>query len=93
MPAHHRTLTLVDAERPITIQDLLRHTSGFTYGVVGKSMWVPKDKQARLAQPFAADPDTGRAIELLNVMEPPKSRAARAPWAPRSTTRFSRRRR
>jgi CubicO group peptidase (beta-lactamase class C family) len=142
-------LTLVDAERPITIQDLLRHTSGFTYGVFGKSMvkelytkqgvdsvdhtnaglvdklatvplyaqpgtvweygrstdvlgrvievvtgkplaqvfdervfqplkmrdsafWVPKDKQARIAQPFAADPDTGRAIELYNVTEPPK---------------------
>jgi CubicO group peptidase (beta-lactamase class C family) len=32
------TLELVSAQRPITIQDLMRHTSGFTYGVFGKSM-------------------------------------------------------
>ena len=31
MPAHQR----VDVERPVTVQDLLRHTSGLTYGVVG----------------------------------------------------------
>jgi CubicO group peptidase (beta-lactamase class C family) len=30
-------LTLVPAERDITIQDLLRRTSGFTYGSFGKS--------------------------------------------------------
>ena len=146
------TLTLVDAQRAITIHDLLRHTSGFTYGVFGKSavkdlytkhgvdsvdhtnaglidklaavplsaqpgttweysratdvlgrvievvtgktlaqafeerlfqplrmrdsaFWVAKDKQARLAQPLAADPDTGRPITLLNVTEPPKFEA------------------
>jgi CubicO group peptidase (beta-lactamase class C family) len=32
------TLELVAASRPITIQDLMRHTSGFTYGVFGKSL-------------------------------------------------------
>jgi CubicO group peptidase (beta-lactamase class C family) len=32
------TLELVAARRPITIQDLMRHTSGFTYGVFGKSL-------------------------------------------------------
>jgi CubicO group peptidase (beta-lactamase class C family) len=31
-------LELVAAERPITIQDLLRHTSGLTYGFTGASM-------------------------------------------------------
>ena len=31
-------LELVPAAREITIQDLLRHTSGFTYGVFGKSL-------------------------------------------------------
>ena len=30
-------LELVPAERPITIQDLLRHTSGLTYGFTGAS--------------------------------------------------------
>jgi CubicO group peptidase (beta-lactamase class C family) len=32
------TLHLVDAKRPITIQDLLRHTSGITYGFFGDMM-------------------------------------------------------
>jgi CubicO group peptidase (beta-lactamase class C family) len=31
-------LQLVDAEREMTVQDLLRHTSGLTYGVFGESM-------------------------------------------------------
>ncbi|MEO8164576.1 MAG: serine hydrolase domain-containing protein [Betaproteobacteria bacterium] len=35
-------LTLVDAKRPITIQDLLRHTSGLTYGVLGAQTAVKK---------------------------------------------------
>lgn len=33
----HRTLTLEPLKRPITILDLLRHTSGLTYGFYGKS--------------------------------------------------------
>jgi CubicO group peptidase (beta-lactamase class C family) len=32
------TLEIVAARRPITIQDLMRHTSGLTYGVFGKSL-------------------------------------------------------
>ncbi|HML17676.1 MAG TPA: serine hydrolase [Bryobacteraceae bacterium] len=32
------TLELVAARRPITIQDLMRHTSGLTYGFFGNSM-------------------------------------------------------
>jgi len=31
-------LELLDTERPITVQDLLRHTSGFTYGIFGDSL-------------------------------------------------------
>ena len=146
------TLTLVPAERDITIQDLLRHTSGFTYGVFGKSavkelytkhgvdaeshtnaelvdklatvplhyqpgttweygrstdvlgrvievvagkplaavleerlfqplkmrdtaFWVPKDRQGRVAEALAADPDTGRVVRLLDVTAPPKYEA------------------
>src|SRR4051812_29653678 len=34
----NKTLDLVPAAREITIQDLLRHTSGLTYGVFGKSL-------------------------------------------------------
>ena len=35
-------LTLVDAKRQITVQDLLRHTSGLTYGVLGPLNAVKK---------------------------------------------------
>jgi CubicO group peptidase (beta-lactamase class C family) len=35
-------LELVDADRPMTVQDLLRHTSGLTYGVVGRPTAVKK---------------------------------------------------
>ncbi len=35
-------LDLVDAKRPITVQDLLRHTSGLTYGVLGTPTAVKK---------------------------------------------------
>ena len=36
--AGNRTLQLVPARREITVQDLLRHTSGFTYGPFGDSL-------------------------------------------------------
>ncbi len=36
------TLKLVEAKRQITVQDLLRHTSGLTYGVVGAPTAVKK---------------------------------------------------
>jgi CubicO group peptidase (beta-lactamase class C family) len=142
-------LDIVAAQREPTIQDLLRHTSGFTYGVFGKSMvkelytkngvdatdhtngelvkklalvplmyqpgttWeygrstdvlghviervsgqtldaylqarilgplgmkdtafhVDAGKLPRLAEAFAKDPDSGAALNLLNVSAPPK---------------------
>ena len=142
-------LEIVAAQREPTIHDLMRHTSGFTYGVFGKSMvkelytkngvdasdhsnaelvqklakvplmyqpgttWeygrstdvlghviervsgqsldaylqarilgplgmkdtafsVPPAQQSRLAEAFAKDPDSGAAINLLNVRTPPK---------------------
>ncbi len=145
-------LQLVASDRDPTVQDLLRHTSGFTYGVFGKSavkelytkggadagdhtnadlvaklaklplhyqpgttweygrstdvlgrlievvtrqplasvfaerlfeplkmrdagFWVPQEKQARIAQPLPADPDTGRPVTLLDVTTPPKYEA------------------
>ena len=36
--AGNQTLRLVPQVRPITIQDLLRHTAGFTYGFFGSSL-------------------------------------------------------
>jgi CubicO group peptidase (beta-lactamase class C family) len=140
---------LVPAERPITIQDLLRHTSGLTYEFVGTAavqrmylekklpstdqtnadqverlaslplfsqpgkQWdysrstdvlgriaeiisgetlgrflqtrifaplemadtgfhVPEEKQSRIAEPFANDPDSGEAVRLLDIRRPAK---------------------
>jgi CubicO group peptidase (beta-lactamase class C family) len=150
------TYTLVKAERPITIQDLLRHTSGFVYGgftpnervkeaysslgvdwrdvtpteqierlaqaplahqpgtvweyslstdVLGRviekvsgmplgaflaervfaplkiedtAFVVPKEKVARLAQPFTVEKETGKPITLLDVTVPQKNDAGGA---------------
>jgi CubicO group peptidase (beta-lactamase class C family) len=142
-------LEMVAAQRDPSIQDLLRHTSGYTYGVFGKGLvkdlytkngvdgsnhtnaefvkklatvplmyqpgtvweygrstdvlghviervsgqpldqflqarilgplgmkdtafWVEPSKQARIAEPFAKDPDSGAAQNLLPVKSPPK---------------------
>ena len=141
-------LELVAAKRPITVQDLLRHTSGLTYEFTGKSavqrlygearlfrdlpnaelvtelaklplleqpgvawhyshstdvigriievisgqtlgaflrerlfaplgmsdtgFFAPADKHERLAEAFANDPDTGAAVELINVRAAPR---------------------
>jgi CubicO group peptidase (beta-lactamase class C family) len=141
-------LELVPARRPITVQDLLRHTSGLTYEFTGESavqrlygearlfrdlpnaelvtelaklplleqpgaawhyshstdvigriievisgqtlgaflrerlfaplgmsdtgFFAPADKHERLAEAFANDPDTGAAVELINVRAAPR---------------------
>jgi CubicO group peptidase (beta-lactamase class C family) len=141
-------LELVPAKRPITVQDLLRHTSGLTYEFTGESavqrlygkarlfrdlpnaelvaeiaklplleqpgvawhyshstdvigriievisgqplgaflreriftplgmsdtgFFAPADKHERLAEAFANDPDTGAAVELINVRAAPR---------------------
>jgi CubicO group peptidase (beta-lactamase class C family) len=43
-----RTLDLVPAQQPITVQDLLRHTSGFTYGIFGESLVKSKYRELRI---------------------------------------------
>jgi CubicO group peptidase (beta-lactamase class C family) len=55
-------LELVDAKKPITIQDLLRHTSGVTYGFFGDLLV----KKAYLeADVRAADPDNAEFAERI----------------------------
>lgn len=46
--AGNAMLEEVPADRPITIQDLMRHTAGFTYGPIGGE--VTRDRQPRLLQ-------------------------------------------
>ena len=52
------TLELVPARRPITIQDLMRHTSGITYGFFGSSLVKTAYVEAKLG-------DTGQTNEEL----------------------------
>ncbi len=44
-------LSLEPAQREMTIQDLLRHTSGFTYGIFGKSLVKQAYPGANLLDP------------------------------------------
>jgi CubicO group peptidase (beta-lactamase class C family) len=45
---NHGKLELVDVQRPMTVQDLLRHTSGITYDHTGNGMVQQLYKQSRV---------------------------------------------
>jgi CubicO group peptidase (beta-lactamase class C family) len=47
-PGGKANLTLEPAERPITVQDLLRHTSGFVYGPFGNTLVHQEYNKANL---------------------------------------------
>ena len=50
-------LDLAPLKRPITVQDLMRHTSGLTYGFTGAS---PVQKLVKAANVVGFKPDAGR---------------------------------
>ncbi|HEX6841210.1 MAG TPA: serine hydrolase domain-containing protein [Stellaceae bacterium] len=56
------TLELVPAKRPISIQDLMRHTSGLTYGFFGEGAVKKLYAQANL---FEGDFDNAEFVERL----------------------------
>jgi CubicO group peptidase (beta-lactamase class C family) len=56
------TLDTVPAKRPITIQDLMRHTSGITYGFFGEGMVKKAYLDAHL---FAGDIDNAEFAERI----------------------------
>ena len=58
-------LSLEPAQREMTIQDLLRHTSGLTYGVFGKSLVKQKYNDANL---FDANQTLGEFISKLSKL-------------------------
>ena len=67
-------LTLVAPRRPMTVQDLLRHTSGLTYGFFGSGL-VKKAYQER-ADIFGKDlanADFAKALATLPLMHQPGS--------------------
>jgi CubicO group peptidase (beta-lactamase class C family) len=55
-------LELVPAKRPITIQDLMRHTSGLTYGFFGEGLVKKAYVDAKLN---AEDPDNAEFAERI----------------------------
>jgi CubicO group peptidase (beta-lactamase class C family) len=55
-------LDLVAPKRPITIQDLMRHTSGLTYGFFGEGMVKKAYLEANLGE---GDPDLAQFTERL----------------------------
>lgn len=57
-----KTLELVDMVRPITILDLLRHTSGITYGFYGDSLVRKAYKEANL---YAGEFDLAEFAERI----------------------------
>jgi CubicO group peptidase (beta-lactamase class C family) len=58
-------LALEPLDRPITIEDLLRHTSGLTYGFYGDS---PARKRYANADLFEGDPDSALFVERLTKL-------------------------
>ncbi len=60
--AGHPTLTLEPLRRPITIEDLLRHTSGITYGIYGDD---PARKRYAAADLFNGDYDNAELADRI----------------------------
>lgn len=58
-------LELAPATRPITIQDLLRHTSGLTYGIFGDSLVKAEYRNAGIGNPRAGSDEFIRALVQL----------------------------
>ena len=57
--------------RPITIQDLLRHTSGFTYGFVATGEVAQRYQEARLASPKLTNAEFCQKLATLPLLHQP----------------------
>ncbi|HJV73295.1 MAG TPA: serine hydrolase domain-containing protein [Noviherbaspirillum sp.] len=68
---HRRTLELVEAAQPITVQDLLRHTSGFTYGVFGDSLVKEEYRRSGIGSPRASSDEFIRTLAQLPLAYQP----------------------
>ncbi|MFV0279669.1 MAG: serine hydrolase domain-containing protein, partial [Rhodoblastus sp.] len=64
-------LALVAPDRPITIQDLLRHTSGLTYDFVGEHPVQKLYAKANLARPDQTNADQAAALARLPLLNQP----------------------
>jgi CubicO group peptidase (beta-lactamase class C family) len=61
-PDGKATLELVSPRRPMTVQDLLRHTSGLTYGIFGSTLVKKQYLEAKL---FDGDPTNAEFMDRL----------------------------
>ena len=64
-------LDLAPPRRPITVQDLLRHTSGLTYGFTGASPVQKLTKAAGVRNPDRTTAENVEAIAALPLMHQP----------------------
>jgi CubicO group peptidase (beta-lactamase class C family) len=60
------TLELVAARRPITVHDLMRHTSGLTYGIFGDNLVKRAYREGGLAGDF--DIDNAEFVKRISAM-------------------------
>ena len=66
-----RIARLEPMRRPITIQDLLRHTSGFTYGFVATGEVAQRYQDARLASPKLTNAEFCAKLATLPLLHQP----------------------
>jgi len=66
-----RVLELEETERPITVQDLLRHTSGLTYGVFGDSLVKAEYRRSGIGSYRASSDEFIRTLGQLPLMYQP----------------------
>ena len=67
-------LKLAPLERPITLQDLLRHTSGLTYGFTGDSLVQQRYAKATLGGPDLDSAGVAAALARLPLIAQPGAR-------------------
>src|SRR3989442_8307339 len=80
------TLELVAPRRQMTVQDLLRHTSGLTYGIFGSTLVKKQYLEAKL---FDGDPTNAEFVERL--VKRPLRITPRPGWGDRHSTDVRRR--
>ena len=64
-------LVLETPQRPMTVQDLMRHTSGLTYGFFGKSMVKEQYNQAKLFDPAQSNAEFVAKLAKLPLQNHP----------------------
>ncbi len=65
------TLALEPAQREMTVLDLMRHTSGLTYGVFGKSLVKDRYNAAKVTEPGQTNAEMAAKIARLPLQNQP----------------------